>query len=385
MERRKLFGKVEDKTRKKLFSNSRRKLFNDNVNIGTSEASDGADAARVVPEPEDIQYKDVKCMDCGYVYPYEGSALNLVCPNCGSDRFELVQNITSEDEIKSNIPTVDEEGNPIDKAFSDKRRKLFNDNPLPENPSGSVTSSNPGPTELPKSYTCPDCGAVFESKEQYVDGITCPICGGSRCRLSDTVNDEFSTKKGNIMIPDYETDELDEILSKYKGRSVNIDTVESDLHEKGIYDKVGGAKGLVDSGYAIENGDELMFSDISDLQRKMFSKLVISVTKEFDIDPVTDRESLINSLSERLPDKSIMILRKSQGIPEAVNFSDKSYLKDSGISDDLKVGYGGSTINLKDFMKILSEEYPDAPDDIIDLLEGDKTIKVNGGKVLISK
>jgi hypothetical protein len=34
---------------------------------------------------------------------------------------------------------------------------------------------------------------------------------------------------------------------------------------------------------------------------------------------------------------------------------------------------------------MLSEEYPDAPDDIIDLLTDDKVIKINGSNVMINK
>lgn len=371
--RRRLFSDnlSNNEGRRKLFSSSstkvisRRKLFSkDDCDCNTP--------------PKTSEDKIVKCTDCGQTYLYDGSSLNLICSECGGDRFEFIENITDPSQIAPG------DLNPIDRAFSEKRRKLFNDKPMPSNPSGSLTSMNPGP-EKPKSmYECPDCGAKFmaEYGEQYVDYVNCPVCGGNRCRSCKECNEE------ELAFSDVENDELDEILTKYKGKSVNEDDLEAELHARGIYEEVGGVSGLVDKGYATENGDgQVMFSDIADFQRKMFSKLVISVTKEFDIPPVNNREMAIESLAEKFPGKSIMILKKagSTVMPTVSTFSDKSYLRDSGIDSDLKVEYGGQNLSLKDFMNILNEEYPDAPDDIIDLLESSNTIKVNGGKVLISK
>lgn len=362
--RRKLFNDSTSDNRRKLFSEgytkpTRRKLFSN-------------DECKLPPESSDK--KVVKCMDCGQTYEYDGSSLNIICPKCGGDRFEIIDNITNSDLIEPN------DLNPVDKVFSEKRRKLFcNEKPIPENPSGSLTHQNPGPEKDEMTYTCPDCGYTFTSNEQYVDQVNCPKCGGNRCRREYVDNE--------IMFSGNE-DELDELLSKYKGKSVKEDDLEAELHARGIYDEVGGINGLVDKGYAEETEDgQVMFSDIADFQKKMFSKLVISVTKEFDIEPVHDRNSVIDSLAERFPGKPIMVLKKTQSTiePEMVSFSDKSYLKDSGIESDIKVEYGGQNMPIKEFMRLLNDEYPDAPEDIIELLESSKTIKVNGGKVLISK
>lgn len=356
--RRKLFNdKSVVGSRRKLFSNykpTRRKLFSD--------------------ECECNEDKIVKCMDCGKEYKYSGSDLHLICTRCGSDRFEFVDNITSSDVVESG------KENPIDRAFSEKRRKLFNDEK-----SSSLTSLNPGPEKELQKFKCPDCGTVFDSEEQYVDYATCPNCGGNRCRkIVDS--DSCDCEENNFS--DAESDkELDELLSKYKGKSVNEGDLEAELHALGIYDEVGGVKGLVDSGYATEDDGQVMFSDIADCQRRLFSKLVISVTKEFDIDPICNRESVIDSLADKFPGKPIMILKKNRSsvMPEISAFSDKSYLKDSGIESDIRVEYGGQSMSLKDFMNLLNEEYPDAPEDIVDLLESSNIIKINGGKVLISK
>lgn len=354
--RRKLFSDGL-KVRRKLFSNSidkptRRKLFSD--------------------EECNCNEKVVKCMDCGEEYRYSGSDLHLICTRCGSDRFEFTDNISTSDVVKSPVSK-----NPLDKAFSEKRRKLFSDET-----SNSVTNLNPGPYNDPKKFRCPDCGTEFYSDEQYVDYAVCPNCGGNRCRI---INDSDSCDCEDNFA---ESEGLDELLSRYKGKSVKESEVENDLQSLGIYEKVGGVKGLVDKGYAKEDGlGTLMFSEIADVQSRLFSKLVISVTKEFDIDPICNKDSVIDSLEDKFPGKPIMILKKSRSSmnPEISTFSDKSYLKDSGIDSDLRVEYGGQSMPLKEFMKLLNDEYPDAPEDIIDLLESSNTIKINGGKVLISK
>jgi hypothetical protein len=150
----------------------------------------------------------------------------------------------------------------------------------------------------------------------------------------------------------------------------------------------GDIKLFSDTGYANVNNDgSYTFNENALADRRLFSKIVISVVKEFDIDPNMSREMAINSLSERMPEKSIMLLKRAGGYetPESVNFSAKDFITDSGIANDLSTEYGGTSLPLKSFMSILSEEYPDAPDNIIDLLVEDKVIKINGSNVQISK
>ena len=364
--RRKLFSE-SNVTRRKLFSGdipTRRKLFSDET--------------KPLPETEG---KVVKCMDCGQTYKYDGSDLHVICTRCGSDRFEFLENISNPDEITPG------DLNPIDKVFSEKRRKLFC------NDGGTLTHDVPGPEKDEVTFACPDCGTTFKSQEQYVDAAVCPNCGGRRCRVvgndvGGVSNEEGQSVEEENAFSDLTDDELDEVLSRYKGRLVDEEELNAELHALGVYDEVGGVNGLVDSGYAKWDKDgQLMFSEVADFQRKLFSKLVISVTKELDINPIINRESAIDSLAEKFPGKPIMILKRAQSsiAPEVTSFSDKSYLKDSGIESDIKVGYGGQTMTIKDFMNLLNEEYPDAPEEIIDLLESSKAIKVNGGKVLISK
>lgn len=386
--RRKLFSSTATEvTRRKLFSTpaqpTRRKLFSDDVE------------SKLPPVNEEDK-KIVKCMDCGQTYDYTGSDLHLICTKCGSDRFEFITNISDPDVIEPG------DLNPIDKVFSEKRRKLFNDvseveanalnAPELETPTNSLTN-NGDVSKLPYLHVCPDCGTEFHTEENYVDFCICPNCGGKRCRkmeIKDADGNSYDSCEDAVdsMFSDIESDELDELLARHKGKAVDAEDLAAEMYAMGIYDEVGGVEGLVENGYAEELREgQIQFSDVADTQRKMFSKLVISVTKEFDLDPITDRESVIDSLAERFPGKPIMILKRAQSTvaPEVTTFSDKSYLKDSGIESDLKLVYGGQVMTIKDFMNLLSEEYPDAPEDIIDLLESSKAIKVNGGKVIISK
>lgn len=383
--RRKLFSVSEVTSRRKLFStptSSRRKLF-----------SNDEENKNLPPVPAE-EKKIIKCMDCGKTYEYVGSNTAPLCTKCGSDRFEFITNISNPDDINPG------DLNPIDKAFSEKRRKLFNDmsevetnamNMPPLDKTTNSLTSDSDVSKLPYLYVCPDCGTELHTEENYVDYVICPNCGGKRCRkINGDVDNSKAEEMKNAEENAYsETeDELNELLSKHKGESVNTEDLIAELHARDIYDEVGGIEGLVESGYAEEiSDDQVQFSDVADIQYRMFSKLVISVTKEFDIDPIMDKESAIDSLAERFPGKSIMILKKSRHMmtPEAVTFSDKSYLKDSGIESDIRIAYGGQTMAMKDFVNLLSDEYPDAPEDIIDLLEASKAIKVNGGKVLISK
>lgn len=380
--RRKLFNELS--TKRRLFSDSksaRRRLFsNDECDCKSSDT-------KKIP-PRTSEDKVVKCSDCGATYRYDGSDLHLICKRCGGDRFEFIDNITDPDSMPKNI-------NPLNRAFSETRRKLFDDQcscvgseikesdkPMPDNPSGALTHMNPGPEKLEPTYKCPDCGRIFTSDEQYVDLVNCPNCGGNRCRKEYASEEDFNatSSTGSEMA-------LDELLKKYEGKLVDPRAIEAELKDLGIYEEVGGVSGLVDKGYVCPEGEEIRFSDIASAQCRLFSKLVISVTKEFDIDPTIDKDAAIDSLAERHPGKAIMILKKARTTaePEVSTFSDKSYLKDSGIEQDLKVIYGGQNMSIKEFMSLLAEEYPDAPEDIIDLLESAKTIRVSGGKVLISK
>lgn len=380
--------------RRKLFSSNslgRRKLFNDNS------------LTEEVTKDENSSSKILVCIDCKSSYYRDGaSTTNFICPNCGGNRFEVAENVNNQPippvkgtviDSKSNEVKEDE----VSKAFSSTRRKLFNDNgavggsggPTIEDSEGIKLINDEGSALTdkfqksdpePGLYTCPDCGHQFNAPGTENIGVICPKCGGDRCRLS-----ELGQMDPDITSDTYVSDKLDGLLEEVEGKTFSETSLLDIMNKHGIN---GDIKLFSDTGYAYINNDgSYTFNENASADRRLFSKLVISVTKEFDIDPNMNREMAINSLSERMPEKSILLLKRAGGYdePETVNFSAKDFITDSGIANDLSTEYGGTSIPLKSFMNILNEEYPDAPDNIIDLLVEDKVIKINGSNVQVNK
>jgi hypothetical protein len=122
-------------------------------------------------------------------------------------------------------------------------------------------------------------------------------------------------------------------------------------------------------------------------QKKLFSELVISVSKELGLEPVDSKESLINKLLDfgRLPEKSIVLIKKAHNVIPSRDSHEENYLQDSGISRDLRLMHGGETMGIRDFLKLLDEQYNDAPEDILDDLVSDNVIKISGSQVEILK
>ena len=159
-----------------------------------------------------------------------------------------------------------------------------------------------------------------------------------------------------------------------------------------------GAKGslqdLIDSGYAtVTENNEVTFSDTADSEYSLFSKLVISVTRELDLDPVTpeNKEDLIQSLEGgSIPPKGIILIKKAHGlIPHATDEGimccndPESYLTDSGISNDLKIEHGGKTLSLDQFLSLIRSRYNDAPENLLDLLCKKGIVTISGSQVAI--
>lgn len=152
---------------------------------------------------------------------------------------------------------------------------------------------------------------------------------------------------------------------------------------------------MVEKGFAKVDGDEMRLSDMAFLQSKLFSKLIVSVTKILDLDgpsmerPIPATIDLLES-REALPRKGIMILKKAHRVPLERDFSDlegdqpcsiDSWVKDSRIIEDLKVEYGNTGMNIKEFMSILEDRYPDAPEGIIDYLVENNVVRIQGSQV----
>jgi DNA-directed RNA polymerase subunit RPC12/RpoP len=287
-----------------------------------------------------------------------------------------------------------------DFASSSTRRKIFCD---PEN--------MPEPDH---TVVCQDCGYEVQTaaSDTY---LVCPNCGGHRFNqkqpegrqkkfsdsgiLSDGRRSLFQgSYSGNRVVlggnyplsRDFSdsTDSTDEFLDQFSGKTLTYSELQKEFTERGINET---PEEMINSGYACETPDgKVCFSECSGIQRKLFSKLVISVTKELELEPVDSREALIQKLvdAHRLPEKSIILVKKAHSLPvgpdTSVNQGD-DYIKDSGIENDLRLEYGGKTLPLLEFTNILHDQYNDAPVDIIDKLVSSGVIHIDGSQVEVNK
>lgn len=286
------------------------------------------------------------CQDCGHEIKTSGSTTNLICPNCGSSgRF----NVKSEKE----------------KSFSALTHRY-------PNPNGEGQNDVPGKKH---PFKCYDCGEKFLSGSRTPSGVVCPKCGGSRVvQLEDVITDNAT----------------DEIVKEFSGREISRESLQKLFTERGITESI---DSLINSGYASLNDKGMVcFSEDAWLTRKLFSELVISVTKELHLIPTEGKvEELIHGLEERgnITPKGIILVKKAHGFnPEMMNesrFSDTdAYIKDSGIENDLKLEYSGKTMPLHEFMDILNNQYNDAPDDLLDRLVETGVVKITGSSVEIN-
>lgn len=284
------------------------------------------------------------CQDCGHEITGDLGTTNLVCPNCGSSgRFNVKEN---------------------SKSFSDSRY------PCPECSGQSEENEN--------LFRCYDCGEEFKSPSHTPSGVVCPNCGGSRVvQLEDVIAD----------------DATDEIMKEYSEVPISRENLQKLFTERGITESI---DSLLDSGYASLNDEgQVCFSKDAWMTRKLFSELVISVTKELHLVPTEGKvEELIHGLEERgnITPRGIVLIKKAHGFdpslvkPEESKESDTdAYIKDSGVASDLKLEYSGKTMPLKEFIGILNSQYNDAPDDLLDRLVDTGVVKITGSSVEINK
>lgn len=330
--------------RRKLFSTGRRRLFSDNIKASS-------------PKRKLFSEHTLVCQDCGHEVRTSAITTNVICPNCGSDRFNVKR----------------DEEKPRRSLFSSLTKKY--PNPYGEGQSDKYDTKH--------SFECRDCHTKFESSSRIPQGVVCPNCGGLRVvQLEDVITD---TKEQHEF-----SDAIDEFLNEYSGKTISKESLQKLFTERGITESL---DNLCDAGYAsLNDGDQVCFSDGAGLTRKLFSELVISVTKELHLVPTEGRiEELIHGLEERgnISPKGIVLVKKAHGIvppviPSQIEFSETdAYIKDSGLENDLKLEYSGKSMPLKEFMDILNTQYNDAPDDLIDKLVETGIIKISGSQVEI--
>lgn len=340
--RRRLFGEIAvesgQKIRRSLFSNSadntttRRKLFSDTKQV---------------------------CQDCGEII----KSTESVCPNCGGSRFNILGKNCSCDQNKS-----------ISKTFSNiknlKRRSLFSD-------------SDKGIQTDESLFQCSDCGHEFTDESETSAGVRCPNCGGNRVVKKDSSSESPDDTPETC-------DATDETLKEFSGTSDSFDNIQKIFSERGL-----DLNETIDSGYASYDASTgtVCFSENADAFRKLFSRLVISVTKELELDPVDSKEALIHKLEESpsMAPKAIIMIKKAHGISpieepyHGADSDSEDYIKDSGLENDLKLEHGGSEMSLSELSNILKTQYNDAPDDILDKLVQSGVIDIKGSSVTINK
>lgn len=271
--------------------------------------------------------KLVMCQDCGYQME-TAAGVHATCPKCGGTRFNIVREFFSPENEPEGIPDSRPD---LKKAFDlpTKKQKRFSDS------TGRILMFDNGEDELlfQREFSMPTSDFEFELRENSGNTLS-----------SSEVEKVFGMTSDELAEKTY--------ASCDENGNVSID--------KNAY-----------------------------LDTKLFSKLIISVTKILDLDPsVTmepNRDNILDMLESRgMPKKGIMIIKKSH-CPIPTDEDHDDWCNDSGICNDLKLEFGGNHRDLGDFRSIINSRYPDAPSNIMDILSKKGVIVVKGGNVDVLK
>lgn len=255
---------------------------------------------------------------------------------------------------------------------------------------------------------CGDCGFKLESKSTTTD-IVCPKCGGTRfdvvrefyspentpepVKVEKDEEEKTSKKRLGLfsVLPGEEDefqksfsdteDEFELKLKEYSGSELSREECDS------IF---GSSEVLTEKGFAeVTEADNIKILDTAFLQSRLFSKLTIQVIKTLELDPEVigmpfeKKPEVIESLEDKISPKGVIMIKKAHGFP-IVN-EENSWAKDSGITNDLPIEFGGQKKPMPEFLEIIKERYPDAPDHIIEILKSKGIIKSDGNLVEIQK
>lgn len=264
-----------------------------------------------------------------------------------------------------------------------------------------------------KTVMCMDCGYKFETSST-TSKLYCPKCGGTRfnvyeipespevapepVKVEEVVEEKKFSRKSLFGNSDIQkeftepTTDFEKKLKEFSGKSISLDDCEKLFSMS--------CEELIEKGYADVEGSDLIISDSAYLRDKLFSKLIVSVTKVLDLDPTVTmepekKESIIDTLSSsgKLDPKGIILIKKAHmispsqsPIAEDNDSSLSEWMKDSGIVGDTKIELGSKKeMSVEDFMDYLHSRYPDAPKGLIDRLVSSGVVKIQGNQVDILK
>lgn len=282
-----------------------------------------------------------------------------------------------------------------------ERRKLFSSTPRKK------LFSTANEDTLIKTVKCSDCGYKFETAST-TSRVYCPKCGGTRFNVvsipeSPEVTPEpvkveeeksFSRKSlfGNDVFQKEFTEpttEFEKKLKEFSGKTIELSDCEKIFSMS--------AEELIEKNYADVKDGNLVISDTAFLVDKLFSKLIISVTRELDLDttvPSQPKESIIEALSNsgNIGPKGIIMIKKAHMISPAIESVKEErpelpeWIEDSGIVGDMKIELGNrKDLGVSEFTDYLGSRYSDAPKGLIDYLISKGVIKIDGNQVAVLK
>lgn len=248
-----------------------------------------------------------------------------------------------------------------------RRRKLFSD----------------GQRTIERTVCCRDCGHKLVTS-QSTSSILCSNCGGKRFNV--VLFPENQGRERKSLFGDFDTP-LERELKEASGKTMDASEFEKKFSADAEY--------LLSKGFAnTESNGKVTVEPYAYDMEKMFSKVVMSVTKTMVLDkdimnspsPTLD---LVESFRERLPKQAVVVLKKTHGCHLPTDCCTRtgecsdSWIESSRIEDDLSSRLAGRPIGLEDFISSLRGRYPDAPKDIIGLLSNRGTIRIQGGQVSV--
>lgn len=280
-----------------------------------------------------------------------------------------------------------------------EKRKLFSSTPRKKLFSTAA--------EVIKTVKCMDCGYKMETAASPTK-LFCPNCGGTRfnvCSIPESpevtpepvkvVEEKSFSRKSIFGNDEFQKEfsepntEFEKSLKEFSGKTISFDDAEKLFSVS--------AEELLEKNYAdLDNEGNLVISDSAYLIDKLFSKLIITVTKELDLEPcMHNKESLIDSLADKgMSPRGIIMIKKAHMISpseptpmiEDNKESLNDWISDSGIVGDTKIELGDKNdLKLEEFMDYIKSRYPDAPKGLLESLISRGLIKIDGNQVDIIK